>query len=99
MDIMIHYRDLARSDALDDSIRRSVQRVLERFASRLTRIDVHVADESGPKGGIDKRCLIEARPAGESAVSAEFLSNDAYRAVRGAVTRLRRVLTRRFERR
>ena len=38
---------------------------LARFEERLTRIEVHVSDENGAKGGgDDKACTIEARPRG-----------------------------------
>ena len=38
---------------------------LARFEERLTRIEVHVRDENGAKGGgDDKACVIEARPRG-----------------------------------
>ena len=42
-----------------------MQSALERYANRLTRVEVHLSDEDGTKdgGGADKRCLLEARPA------------------------------------
>lgn len=99
MDILVNYRDFPRTDALDANIRRQVSKVLDRFSNRLTRVEVHIGDENGPKGGKDMRCLIEARPAGEQPVSAESQSTDAYKAARSAVAKLRRVLSRRFDRR
>lgn len=42
-----------------------VRERLARFADRLTRIEIHVRDENGRKGGgDDKACTIEARPRG-----------------------------------
>lgn len=44
---------------------------LGRVEGRLTRVEVHVGDVSGPRNGVDdKRCVIEARPAGMSPISA-----------------------------
>lgn len=52
---------------------------LSRFADRLTRVEVHMNDLNGNKSGArDKRCMLEARPAGHPplAVSAESESFD-----------------------
>ena len=44
---------------------------LERIEDRLTRVEVHVGDVNGPRGGSDdKRCAIEARPAGMAPITA-----------------------------
>mgnify|MGYP006172692853 CR=1 FL=1 len=49
---------------------RAVDDALARVSSRLTRVEVHLADENAGKGGADdKRCMIEARPAGQSPVA------------------------------
>lgn len=43
----------------------AVRQKLARFEDRLTRLEVHVSDENGPKHGADdKACMIEARPKG-----------------------------------
>ena len=42
---------------------------LKRFERRLTRIEVHVADVNGPKGGGDKRVTLEARVNGHEPVA------------------------------
>ena len=35
---------------------------LSRFASHITRVEVHLKDENGPKEGVnDMRCVLEAR--------------------------------------
>ncbi len=55
--------------AVDLSLKRFVkdetERILARFADRLTRVEVHLNDVNNLKTGkADKRCLVEARPAG-----------------------------------
>ncbi|APE27985.1 HPF/RaiA family ribosome-associated protein [Aurantiacibacter gangjinensis] len=48
-----------------ERIETAVREKLSRFEDRLTRLEVHVSDENGAKGGgNDKSCTIEARPAG-----------------------------------
>ena len=43
---------------------------LEHVADRLTRVEVHVGDVNGPRGGDDIRCLVELRPTGMQPISA-----------------------------
>lgn len=44
---------------------------LDRVLDRLTRIEVHVGDDNGPRGGADdKRCTIEIRPMGMQPITA-----------------------------
>ena len=57
--------------AVADRVSALVEGRLSRVADRLTRVEVHVGDVNGPRGGAnDKRCTIEARPAGMGPVSA-----------------------------
>lgn len=42
-----------------------VAAALERFAEQITRVEVHLSDSNGPKGGdADIRCVVEARLSG-----------------------------------
>ncbi|KWV93730.1 MULTISPECIES: HPF/RaiA family ribosome-associated protein [unclassified Erythrobacter] len=46
-----------------ERIEAAVRDKLARFEERLTRVEIHVRDENGRKGGADdKVCTIEARP-------------------------------------
>ena len=48
-----------------ERIEAAVREKLARFEERLTRIEIHVRDDNGAKGGADdKACTIEARPRG-----------------------------------
>ena len=43
---------------------------LSRFSDPITRIEVHLSDQSGGRAtGADIRCMIEARPAGQTPVT------------------------------
>lgn len=62
---------------------------LERIADRLTRVEVHVGDVNGPRGGSDdKRCAIEARPAGMAPISATHQAATVEAAVAGAADKV-----------
>jgi ribosome-associated translation inhibitor RaiA len=61
-------------------------------ADHLTRVEVHIADENAHKGGLDKRCTVEARPRGRDPLAAHHTGNTIQNAVIGAVDKIRNVL-------
>jgi hypothetical protein len=70
-----------------------VNRVLRRFAGRLTRVEVHLSDVNSHKFGThDKRCLIEARPARHRPLTASSGAPTINEAVAGTLAKLRRSL-------
>lgn len=96
--IEINYRDGKSSEALDTRIRELLAGTLSHLGDRLTRIEVHLGDENAHKGGEnDKRCMLEARPKGLDPVVVEVYGNDFYETVHEAAGKLRRVLTKTFE--
>lgn len=66
---------------------------LSRFSDHITRIDVHLSDESGGRaGGADVRCMIEARPAGQTPVTVTDDAGSVDAALTGAIHRLSHLL-------
>ena len=60
-----------------------------RIEDRLTRVEVHVGDVNGPRsGGDDKRCAVEARPAGMAPISASDQAASIEAAVVGAADKV-----------
>ena len=84
--------------ALAELFESTTGKVLAPHVERLTRVEIHVKDLNAEKGGVDKRCLIEARPRGLDPVVAEHDDRLVREAFRGALDKLRRVLDRRFDR-
>ena len=85
------------SVAVDSELSRlvesTVNKALERFNDRITRVEVHLSDVNGPKPGIqDKRCLMEARPAGLDPVAVNNQAATLEEAVWGAAQKLKRLL-------
>ena len=77
-----------------------VNRVLDRFAIRLTRVEIHLSDVDNRKTGqADKRCLIEVRPAGARPLSASAKATKMASAVGEALGKMQRSLTTFFGRR
>jgi hypothetical protein len=55
--------------AVAEQIEALVRGRLERVSDRITRVEVHVGDVNGPKGGKDIRCAVELRPSGLKPIS------------------------------
>ncbi|WIX76890.1 HPF/RaiA family ribosome-associated protein [Amycolatopsis carbonis] len=72
---------------------------LARFSEHLTTLDVHLSDEmGGSSDGEDRRCVIEARPAGRQPVIATQHAGSVPDAFNGAVQKLERGLEKLFGR-
>jgi hypothetical protein len=92
-----------RSVAIDQSVSAEAQTILraqlDRFADHLTRLEVHLSDVNGERGGAaDKRCLLEARPSGRDPVIVTHDGPSIALATRGAAQKMSRLLTSLFGR-
>jgi hypothetical protein len=70
-----------------------VEGALSRFSDRITRVEVHLSDVNGPKGGRDgKRCVMEARLDGRQPTAVTNQAATLAQAVDGAAGKLKRSL-------
>jgi hypothetical protein len=69
--IQVHTNHVVRdSEALAGHAEAEVTAALERFRVQVTRVEVFLSDVNGHKeGDRDKRCVMEARPAGHQPVA------------------------------
>ncbi len=65
---------------------------LEHFRQDITRVEVHLSDENGDKGGPDKRCVMEARLAAHKPLAVSHHAQGMDEAFRGAQAKLRHAL-------
>jgi ribosome-associated translation inhibitor RaiA len=66
-----------------------VTHALRRFSDHITRVELHVADENGPRGGEDDiRCTLEARLAGRQPIAVTHHAGTIPLAVGGAASSL-----------
>jgi len=79
-------------DDLTDQTQAVVESALERFAQRITRVEVHLSDENSQKGGQDKRCVMEARLEGMQPIAVTDQAENMEKAVNGAADRLEKLL-------
>lgn len=74
-------------------VEEKVQRALDRYADRITRVEVHLNDENAHKGGQDdQRCLMEARMNGMQPIAVTHKAATLAQAVDGATERLRNAI-------
>jgi ribosome-associated translation inhibitor RaiA len=90
MNVQLHTdRNIAIDAELAARIETKVAADLERFASRVTRVDLHLTDQSaGRNTGSHVRCLAEAQLAGRPPVVVAHEAPDAKAAIDGAVVDL-----------
>lgn len=101
MQIQVNTEDNVKGgEALSRRVEDMLRKDLGRFASEVTRVEVHLSDENSDKksGATDKRCLLEARPSGLQPMSASHKAETLELAVQGAAGKLRRSLERRLGR-
>jgi hypothetical protein len=81
---------IANSEGLAERVRAEIEGALiRRHADRLHRVDVYLQDTNAQKGGIDKRCSIEAHLAGYQSLAVHSEASNLDDAVSGAVAKLR----------
>lgn len=69
-----------------------VREALAPIAKRLSRVEVHLKDTRGPKGGEDIRATVEARPEGLRPYAVHHDAADIPHAVKAAAKKLRQRL-------
>jgi len=88
-----HGSDVEANGAFADHVAKVVGDALGRFEHRLTRVEVHLADENGPKKSKDDmRCTIEARLEGRDPSAVTHHAATREQAVSGAVHKMERLL-------
>ena len=76
-------------EALATHLSSIVKNTLNRISSQITRVEVHVSDENGPKNGKnDKRCVMEARLENRHPVAVTCNAETLHQAVEGAADKL-----------
>jgi ribosome-associated translation inhibitor RaiA len=74
-----------------ERVKAVVEGAVDRFQSRITRIEVHLSDNNGPKHGA-KRTVIEARVAGLRPIAVAHEAATMPEALDGATDKLTRAL-------
>jgi ribosome-associated translation inhibitor RaiA len=87
------------TEALASQVSATIEEALGRFEDHITRVEVHLSDESrGKVGKHDHRCMLEARLEGRKPVAVTDHASTLDQAVNGAVGKLTRLLDSTFGR-
>lgn len=98
MHIDIHTHGFTLTPGLREHVEKRLAYALSHGDGSITRLSVRLSDINGPRGGDDKRCLIEARLKQAPAVVIEDVEADLYVAIDRAAERAGRTLARRLAR-
>jgi len=80
-------------EALAAQVSGVVESALSRFSDHITRVEVHLSDESGHKSSQnDKRCMMEARLEGHQPIAVTHHAATLDQAVDGAADKLTRLI-------
>lgn len=99
MPFHIHAQGFDLTDALREHAERRLAFALSRFHDSLDRVVMQLADDNGPRGGVDKRCQVRVCFHGLPEVVITEVSEDLYVAIDRAADRAGRTAARRLERR
>jgi hypothetical protein len=68
----------------EERVREIVESRLRHVSDRLTRVEVHVGDTNGPRGGVGNRCAVEIRPNGLEPITGTDTAETIEQAATGA---------------
>ncbi|HEU0033890.1 MAG TPA: HPF/RaiA family ribosome-associated protein [Kofleriaceae bacterium] len=85
MQVLVRHDDHISGNGLEQRVTAMVEASLDRYRDQITRVEVHLADENGPKSGNDDfRCTLEVHVGGrpplavtQKGTSAEVVIGDA----------------------
>jgi len=70
-----------------------ISEALRRFEDKITRIEVRLADENNSKSGPDdKRCVLEAHPAGFKPIAVTNHADSIEKAIKGSIEKMKHAL-------
>ncbi|MGB5259581.1 MAG: HPF/RaiA family ribosome-associated protein [Gammaproteobacteria bacterium] len=96
MQIAIHAHGFSLTDALEKHVHSRLGFTFSRVSGRARRVHVRLSDLNGPRGGVDKRCLIEVCLDGLPAIVIQDVQPDMYTAIDRAAGRAARTVLRRL---
>lgn len=102
MQVLVHTDNHIEGSAkLSQFIQENVADALKRYGDRVTRVEVHLADQNSAAkgGGDDMRCAVEARLAGLAPISVMHDAATVDQAFSGALDKLETALDRAIGRR
>jgi putative sigma-54 modulation protein len=98
MQIDIQSRKFSLTRALRDHVERRMRFISGDRYDNIRRVLVRLSDTNGPRGGKDKRCLIQLKLSGQPDVVIEDTRSNLYAAIDRATARVGQAVARRLTR-
>ncbi len=99
MKIDITMQQTFSDNAMHSQVARRVRFVLSRFCTYLQIVKVRITDINGPKGGVDKRCVVSVKLASSGEVVVQGEGKNIFSALNYSLSRAGRTINRSLERR
>ncbi|MBK1646607.1 ribosomal subunit interface protein [Thiocapsa imhoffii] len=82
-------RNIEIDETMEAPLRDTVEDALSRFSDHITRVEIHLSDESADRSGPhDMRCMMEARLEGRQPIAITHQAATMEQAVNGAAEKL-----------
>jgi len=100
MKVLVHTdRNIHTDESQERRIQDDLAAALARFSESLTRVEVHLSDESAWRStGDDIHCRLEARPTHQEPVTVSHQASTQEEALVGATDKMETLLTHKFDR-
>lgn len=86
--------NITGTEELEAFVAEKINKSLERFSDRITRVEVHLSDQNAHKGGADDiQCKLEARLEGMQPIAVVSKSDSKEKALSEAVSKAKSALT------
>lgn len=85
-------KNVHAGEELAQRLEAELQAALSRFSTHITRLEVHLGDEVSGADKADRRCVLEARPAGRPPIAVTHHAGSLLEACHGATRKLESVL-------
>ena len=95
--IDVQAKNFSLTDAIETHTRQKLEHMQHNFGDRILKITVHLSDDNGPKGGIDKHCHIHVDLKKLSTVVIEDSEENLYTAIDNACHRAERAVRKTME--
>lgn len=99
LDIQVNYAEVIKTDAIEQFVHDRVNKELAHMSSRITRVEIHLHDDNSAQKSAanDKRCTMEARPAGRQPLAVEQSGDNLQEVISDAAGKLSRALKHAFD--
>ncbi|MBP9838399.1 MAG: HPF/RaiA family ribosome-associated protein [Proteobacteria bacterium] len=99
MEIDIRSKDFELSESIMHSTKESILKKIEKYRKLILSVKIWFTDTNGPKGGIDKKCLVKISTKYKDSIIIQEEGSNLYELIVNIGDRINNVLQKRKEKR